>query len=244
MPRKLPRLFVNTSLSPSGKFTLPLKQSHYLSHVLRMTLKDSLLLFNGHEGEWQCEIINNQKKYIDIEVKEMVRPQNQEIPLFLFFAPLKSGPLSFLIEKATELGVTDLQPVWSERTQGRDFNHAKYLLIAQEAAEQCERLTIPSLHMPLSLKEVLTKWDHKKRILVCDERRESRNLFEMLEKETDNMDSVMIGPEGGFSPAEFNWLEQYPQFTFISLGENILRAETASLCALSLMYVKNSLKSY
>ena len=236
MPRKFTRLFVESDLLQEQRLQLNLKESHYVKHVLRLVAGDSLLVFNGRHGEWRAEVAEITKKQTHLDVKELVRPQKDDFPVFLLFASLKMGPLGFLVEKATELGATHLQPLWTDRTQGRDFRHERYLSIAREAAEQSERMSVPTLHTPLTLDVVLSEWKPERSLMVCDERGGAESLLNVLQKSVHPMMScsVMVGPEGGFSPQEFNIMAQFPWLTFVSLGDNILRAETAAIAALSL----------
>ena len=242
MSRKLARLFIAADLFPHQHLHLQGKEAHYVAHVLRLKPGDSLLVFNGREGEWRAEIVKDTKKHLLLDVREKTRSQESEPSLALFFAPLKPGSLSFLLEKATELGVTDFHPVWTQRTQGRDFKSERFLTLIREAAEQSERLSFPHLHMPLFLDELLTQWDQKKTLLVCDERPGTQNVLEVLQKEKETMtNSILMGPEGGFSPEEFARMKQHPGFIFLSLGRHILRAETAALSVLSVFHAYFSL---
>jgi len=239
MPRKLVRLFVESDLFHGQRLSLDLRESHYLVNVLRLTPGDAFLIFNGRDGEWIAEVAQTTKKQTNVNVKELVRSQKDDFPVALLFSPLKAGPLGFLMEKATELGVTDFYPLWTTRTQGRDFRHERYLSIIREASEQSERMCVPSLHKPLFLDKLLTQWDREKELLICDERPGGQNLFDLLQGE-NVMNSVVIGPEGGFSPEEFEFLDRLPNAIFVSLGQNVLRAETAALSALSLLHSKIS----
>lgn len=240
MPRKLVRLFVESDLFQRQRLLLDLRESHYLINVLRLIPGDTFLIFNGRDGEWVAEVAQTNRKQTNVNVKALVRSQKDDFPVALLFSPLKAGPLGFLMEKATELGVTDFYPLWTARTQGRDFRHERYVSIIREAAEQSERMSVPFIHQPLFLDKLLTQWDQEKELLICDERPGGQNLFDLLQGE-NVMDSVMIGPEGGFSPEEFEFLDRLPNATFVSLGRNILRAETAALSALSLLHSKISL---
>ena len=214
--------------------------------MLRLKKNDNIYIFNNANGQWQATIVDDCKKQVVIRVDVNTRPHQNEFALKLVFAPLKPRAMDFLIEKATELGVTSFYPFWSARTQGRDFKEDRYKMIAQEAAEQSERLSLPCFHPPLLLEQFLKKWNPAETIFVGDERRNTGSLFDYLKtsESTEIKDSttssmiVMIGPEGGFTEQEFNLLQNQTFCCFVSLSQTVLRSETAALCALALMQAK------
>lgn len=229
------RLFVECPVLEKGSLVaLDKKQSHYLAHVMRHDRGDSLKIFNGCDGLWQAHIHKDSlKKSYVLEVDELLLPQKVVPEVHLCFAPLKQGPLHFLIEKGTELGVTHFHPLLTERTVVRAFKEEKHRLTALEACEQCERLQVPEL-VPLEpLDTFLSKLNARKEVLyVCDERREK---VEILSKQYNKalIPYLLIGPEGGFSPQEFAKLQRHKAVRFITLSPYILRAETAAIAALS-----------
>ena len=246
MARKFTRLFRPENFFQDQTISLSIEQSHHLNRVLRLKKNDHIYVFNASNGQWQATIHEDCKKQTIIKIDHNTRPPETESPLKLFFTPLKSRAMDFLIEKATELGVTSFHPFWSERTQGRDFKQERYKIIAQEAAEQSERLSLPFFQSPVSLQQLITQWNCKETIFIGDERRNAISLFDYLQtfSLTETKDStktsmiVMIGPEGGFTTQEFNLLQSQSFCRFVSLSQTILRSETAALCALSLMQAK------
>ena len=231
------RLYVETEHLDTGHIVpLNASQIHYLHHVMRLHEGSSLTIFNGYDGEWQAIIVALRKNAGDLKVIELLRPQITASNIHLYFAPLKQDPLRFLIEKSTELGVTYFHPVLTDRTVVRGFNREKARLIAIEAAEQCERVDIPSIADLKNLKAVLSGLGQKNPVIlyVCDERRQATPLLKSLATHPHESPVVLlIGPEGGFSEGEFDYLTQLSFVQFVSLSPYVLRAETACVAALA-----------
>lgn len=236
--RPHPRLFIPTPLANGLQVDLLPKQTHYVLHVLRLQNGDLVRLFNGVDGEWEAQLVHHGKSMVLATLKQQLRPQPSPttFPYHLAFAVLKHDPLRFLIEKATELGVASLTPLITERTQVRTVNLERLHLIAIEAAEQCDRLTVPTFNPLQTLQQFILSQSDTHTLVVGDERREAP-LFQtyLAERSHPNPLVFMIGPEGGFSPAEFSFLEEHPTIARVTLCPHILRAETAGLCALSLL---------
>jgi 16S rRNA (uracil1498-N3)-methyltransferase len=150
--------------------------------------------------------------------------------LTLLFAPIKSARLDFLVEKATELGATHLRPVMTERTQADRVNTRRLRETAREAAEQCGRMDVPIVDEPEKLAAVLAKWPGEAPLYLCAE---SGEAIPMRDAVMAGPGAVLVGPEGGFSPAEFTHLRGLPFVVPVSLGPRILRAETAAIAALT-----------
>ncbi len=247
MARKFTRLFLEENFFKAQKFFLSSEHSHYLLRVLRLKKNDSLYVFNASQGEWLAVIIEDLKKQVIIEIQEQKKKPQIDFLLTLIFAPLKPRAMDILIEKSTELGVTTFQPVWSDRTQGRDFNLKRYKSLSYEASEQSERLTVPEFRSPLTFHQLLEHRPSKDIIFVGDERRQSASFFSLLKESQPEIFTnsstipsmtVMIGPEGGFTDPEFDFLQRQNFCRLISLGPTILKAETACLYALSLAQAK------
>jgi 16S rRNA (uracil1498-N3)-methyltransferase len=229
----LPRLFVSHPLEGGAMLSLSREQSHYLAHVMRCRKGDALRLFNGTEGEWRGEIHAIGRHQVDIMLTEQLRAQQTEPDIWLVFAPLKGDRLHMLIEKSTELGVTALLPVITQHTVHARFNHDKLARYTEEAAEQTERLTVPPVHMVQPLMELLESWPVERRIIFCDESGGGRPIKEALMELPAGSYALLTGPEGGFSKAELEYLHQLPYVIPVGLGPRILRAETASIAALT-----------
>ena len=230
----IPRLYVADELAQGAPLVLTDKAAHYLGNVLRKKGGDSVLLFNGTHGEWRAEITECRKKALELVVHTQTREQYNVPDIGLVFAPIKSGRIDFLVEKATELGVSALYPVKTERTIVSRVNEEKLRLNAIEAAEQTERLDIPQVHPYQPLTHLLNKWDASCPLFYGDESGGGAPADVLLEGKAPPL-AVLIGPEGGFTDAEFRHLRSH-QFTHpLSLGSRILRADTAALASLTLL---------
>lgn len=228
------RLFITADLNAGASFPLDAQQSHYLKHVMRQKAGDTVLVFNGRDGEWQAEILPSKKNMLLATTKQ-TREQKNEKPLSLIFAPIKRGHGDMTIEKASELGVTALYPIITERTVISRVPLDRYAAIAREAAEQCERLSVPELHEAQKLESFIQNWNPQQHILWCAEQGAAQTLANVLQNTAAESYAIMIGPEGGFSDGEFARLRALPFITPVSLGPRILRADTAAISALSLI---------
>ncbi len=222
-----PRLYVDQPLAPGAPVVLRDKPAHYLANVLRLGESGELLLFDGRSGEWRAVIRTAAKKQLILEVLDHIRPAEDLPPLTLAFALVKRPPLEWLIEKATELGVATLQPVITRRTVVDRLNPERLAAIAIEAAEQCGRTRLPTLLDPVPLAKLLDQPGIS--ILFADE----TGGVPLLAAAKPGPTTILIGPEGGFSPEERD-LILATGATGVSLGPRILRAETAALAAVSL----------
>lgn len=214
------RIYVNSELSNSKVVVLNKQQQHYLAKVLRFKDGDIFHAFNAEYGEWQIQY----GKAGCICLKQIRIPAKSET-LWLAFAPIKHDALSFLIEKATELGVTNLQPLITDHTNSQRINMERLEKQVIEASQQCERLDIPIINPPIVLNKFLVNLPESINWYVAMERSEARLYI-------SKSCGFIIGPEGGWSESEKLLLAQ--KAAPISLGNNILRAETAALACLSL----------
>lgn len=204
-----------------------------MKNVLRLKPGDFIRLFNGRDGEWLGEIASLDKKEALIQLQEQTKPQPTESgSVHLLLAPIKKQRLDFLIEKAIELRVTDLHPVLTGRTQVRKINAERIRAQITEAAEQCERLEIPTLHELTKLPDKLAAWDQKIPIIAALEYFDAPHISQI---ELGNDKAFLIGPEGGFEDEEKDLITGFDFVQPASLGESLLRAETAALKCLSLI---------
>ena len=233
------RLYIDAPLIQNGMVTLDRDQSHYIVNVIRMVEGEELLLFNGRDGEWCAEITSAHKKSSVLQVKENTRPQDQQPQLMLVFAPIKKARIDFIAEKATELGVGVLQPVMTDYTQVSRVNLSRLDANAIEAAEQTGRTTLMQINEPISLSKLLEDWPKSRHIIFCDEdcagNPEDAMATKLLSFKGLGQDcAIFIGPEGGFSPRERELISGNDAAISVSLGQNVLRADTAMLAALSI----------
>ncbi|MFN3232389.1 MAG: 16S rRNA (uracil(1498)-N(3))-methyltransferase [Alphaproteobacteria bacterium] len=234
-PSKI-RLYVEAALEGGAEVPLSPGQAHYLRAVMRRDIGAQLYLFNGRDGEWTATLSVLSKKAAAVLVNDKVRDQTQTPDLHLCFAPIKGARLDFVAQKATEMGVSVIQPVLTERTIVRRIKTDRLMANAMEAAEQCECMAVPQVQEPLKLDSLLAGWPSDRTLVFCDEGG-SRNPLEALQSigpETQKW-GVLIGPEGGFSDAERARILAGRNVLPITLGPRILRADTAAIAALSLV---------
>lgn len=235
MSRKESRLYVAHPLSLGAVISFEKEQAHYLQHVMRLGVGDRLLVFSKDQGEWCGTLTRVDKKGVTLEIMSQTRAPVSAPFLGLAFTPLRPNRLSFLIEKATELGVSDLYPVLTRFTSVRQINEERLLAIAIEAAEQCERLDAPTLHPLQDIGSFVGGVSENQRVLLCDEHREDTLLWHHVEG-VQKDPILLIGPEGGFEEDELARLKMHPCVTSVSLGPQVLRAETAALAGLSFFH--------
>ena len=225
-----PRIFVPDALNNGKTINLSAAHAHYFKNVLRRQDGNYIRIFNAKDGEWVATLQNLTKKSGEAALQSQSRPQpNNTYKTALYFAPIKKSRMDILIEKAVELGVTDLIPVITARTENRKFKAERIQSQILEAAEQCERLSIPKLHKTIPIKALPTD----NTIHACIERNETREQSPHISTIKDKNLAFFIGPEGGFSDDEINTTLKKPNIMPISLGERIYRAETASILCLS-----------
>lgn len=225
------RLYLNESLEAKRELTLNPDHSHYLARVLRYQLDDIVNVFNENNGEWQSKVTQITKKAVVIQIEQQLRLPNPTRPLWLAFAPLKNDAMGFLIEKATELGVTHLQPILTERCNTQRLNLERLQKNAIEASQQCERLDVPVVLEAVSL----VSWDKRESIewYVALERADAEPIQKVLQQSKTSAWGFIIGPEGGFTSQEVTLFSK-DKITPINLGPRILRAETAALYVLAI----------
>ena len=228
------RLFVPQPLAVGEGLTLDRQQSHYLAHVMRAAPNEAVLLFNGRDGEWLGRVEALPKSGARLAVETQLRPQALEPDLWLLAAPIKRERIDLVAEKAAELGVSRLVPVFTRRTAMTRVNAERLAAHMIEAAEQCGRLTVPEMAEPVSLDKALAGWPEGRVLLFLDESGGGAPLAEVLAALPEGPAAVLVGPEGGFSDDERRTLAGLPFARPVGLGPRILRAETAAIAALVL----------
>jgi 16S rRNA (uracil1498-N3)-methyltransferase len=228
------RLYVAADLAADLAIEIAPDQTHYLGNVMRQSIGGQVAVFNGRDGEWQAEITALGKRGGNLRCSERLQPQKSETDLWLLFAPVKRSRIDQIVEKATELGASVLWPVPTAYTNVERVNLQRLRARTIEASEQCGRLTVPEVRDPMSLAEVLDAWPADRRLLHFDESGRGEAVMTALKPSNDGTcDAILIGPEGGFSASELDGLHKLPFVTSITLGERILRSETAVIAALA-----------
>lgn len=230
------RLYLPVTLSPNQDLVLPEAAHHYLAHVMRARVGDALEVFDGITGSYVARIIRITSKTTQIHLDHCTNPL--EIitpPLTLAFALVKKPALEKILEKATELGVTTLQPLLTQHTVMRQWNRDRAQAYIIEAAEQTQRNSLPDLRPLMSLHDYLAARQRDgDALLVGDETGASPRLYDVLIGLTPYPSyTLMIGPEGGWAKEELDKILRNPHCHGMTMGRRILRADTAAIAALS-----------
>ena len=233
-PGGLTRLYIDVPLSDAALIPLNDSQAHFLTHVLRAKLGDALRVFNGRDGEWRALVHDIAKRTAILKLEAAIRPQADVPDLWLLLAPIKKTPLDYIVQKATELGIAGIRPVFTRRTIVDRVNTERMRANAVEAAEQSGRLTVPEIAEPTDLAKLIPQWNGDRRIMYCDEAGEAPSAVKALATTPKGPWAILTGPEGGFDPAEREMLRRLSFVTPVSLGPRIMRADTAALAAIAL----------
>jgi 16S rRNA (uracil1498-N3)-methyltransferase len=229
------RLFVEASLSANAGVACTPSQANYLGNVMRLKAGDEILVFNGRDGEWRARVADARKGRFALAAEARTRPQTDGPDIHYLFAPLKKVRLDYMVQKATEMGVAVLQPVMTRRTVAERVNSERMRANAIEAAEQCGVLRLPDVREPAKLAAVLKDWPKDRALVYADEAAAIVSPLEALAAIASGPAALLIGPEGGFDPAERETLRSLPFVHPISLGPRVMRADTAAVAALALM---------
>ena len=231
------RLFFPESLSLNFESKLDRKQSHYLTKVMRIKIGESFSLFNKN-GEWSAKINQISKGLVEFSVIEKLRQKESTKDILLAFSPIKSNYFNFMIQKATELGVTKFIPIIFDRTIVRNINKERLEKIIIEATEQSNRINVPVLEKPQNLKSFLNKHLNKMDLIFTDLNTSKTKLE--INKQSSKPLCAIIGPEGDFSENEREQILNFEGVRPIKINENILRAETATISVISIInYILN-----
>ena len=226
------RLFSLESLSINLKSKLDKSQSHYLTKVMRIKVGENFSLFNSN-GEWSAKITVISKGIAEFLVIEKLRQKDVPKEIWLAFSPIKSNYFNFMIQKATELGVTRFIPIIFDRTIVRKINKERLEKIIIEATEQSNRINIPILEKPQNLKKFLSN-NLKKIDLVFTDLNTTKKKLE-INKEANKPLCAIVGPEGDFSEKERELILNFKSIKSININQNILRAETATISIISII---------
>lgn len=241
-----PRLMIDETLAPGAEIALSEAQARHVGMVLRLGVGDALRVFNAADGEWRAAVTEKTKRAMRVRVEEKLREARAAPDLDLLFAPVKRHATDLIVEKATELGVRRLRPVITQRTIAETVRLDRLAAIAREAAEQTERFDAPDILEPEPLVKALDGGSAARPLIYADEAGDddaqtwggdagrAKPIAEALPSAGGGV-SLLIGPEGGFTPEERRMLRAQSFVIPVSLGPRILRAETAVIAALALI---------
>lgn len=229
------RLWLAADMAAGVQLPLEREQANYLLNVLRLKADDTVLVFNGRDGEWLASVVPEGRKSASLTLVRQTRPQAAAPDLHYLFAPLKHARLDYISQKAVEMGAGVLQPVLTRRTQVSRLNLDRLSANAIEAAEQCGILSLPAIRPELSLDAALAALEPERLLVFCDEAMAQESPLDTLAAAQPGPCAVLIGPEGGFDEAERARINARPNTLRISLGPRILRADTAAVAALAIV---------
>ena len=229
------RLFFSNTLSKNMIDKLDKSQSHYLIKVMRLKKNDIFSLFNK-TGEWEAKILNITKDFVEFKSTKKLRQKENVQELWLAFSPIKSNYQNFMIQKATELGVSKFLPIIFDRTIVRKINKDRLEKIVIEASEQSNRISVPSIEEAQNLKSFLNY--NSMNLIFTDLNSDNKKIEKT--KFSDKPICIIIGPEGDFSEHERQEILSFKGVQALKINDNILRSETAVISAISIInYVIN-----
>jgi len=235
MQKTKTRIFINRAISSNLVIYVKDKQHHYLKNVMRIKVNNKINVFDGLTGEWTSTVIAINRENTALRVIENTKKMHSSPNLWLVFAPIKQNRMSIAIQKATELGVSKIIPCSTEYTNIKNINLKNLYLNAIEASEQSQRLDVPNIEKEVDLKSLLDNWPKDRKLIFCDESKtDNKPIIDTILplKKTTKKWSVLIGPEGGFSGTEKDLILKNNGAISVSLGNTILRSDTAITVAL------------
>ena len=235
MQKSKTRLFIKNKLSIKMVVCIKEKQHHFIKNVLRGKNGDEILLLDNQTGEWCSHIISINRDNTVLQVFKKNKELIQESDIWLAFAPIKQHRINITIQKVTELGISKIIPCLTNYTNNHFINYKNLELNIVEAAEQCERLTLPKLEKQMTLEELLLNQPKNRALIFCNENSNSgSSIYSILNKIKNKFSkwTILIGPEGGFSPKEIEMILKCENNYSVFLGPRILRSDTAATAAL------------
>lgn len=229
------RIYLDKKLNIGLDLILEKEDTHYLNNVMRLREGDNVFLFNSKDGEFKGEIVSFDKKKIKVRLNSKIENTNKPGKISLIFSLIKSSKLDYLIQKCTEIGVKSFVPVISQKSVAKNLNIKRTEKIIKESCEQSNQLILPVIHEVEKLEKKLKSFD-KNSIIFFADINSSNNKIEEVHKNNKNHEFyLLVGPEGDFSLKERDLLNSMSNCIPISLGQNILRSETAAVVGLTLL---------
>jgi 16S rRNA (uracil1498-N3)-methyltransferase len=232
------RLYNPDSIEENSTNLLSKEHTHYVVNVMRLKRGSNINFFNS-EGEWKSEIIFLDKDRVEVKIIEKIKQPKGSSSIELAICLVKKNPMENILQKATELGVSKIIPIISERTEVKELNYDRANKIVIEATEQSNQLSPPKIFKVTKLRDFLNNLDGSSKLLFADVNSTKNLNVETLKQ--SNPISVLIGPEGDFSPSERDSILGNSNVTSFTISRNILRSDTAVISAISLVnFIKNS----
>ena len=238
------RIFIDNYLYPEIEIILSKSQSHYLINVLRKKKGDELYLFNEQNGEWSSLIKSIKTRTVVLIVKKKIRNTSDVVPLdlWLCFGVIKPKNIGYLVQKTSEIGLTKIVPIKTELSEKMKLNYQRLNKICTEAVEQSKGIVIPEVSKEIPLNEILKNWEDDRIIFVCDELKEKYDILKTILDNYQKKIAIFIGPVAGWSKEDINILKKKKPL-FISLGNTLLKADTAAIFALSCFKIVRDFKN-
>ena len=226
------RLYYPNSISKNTTSLLSKEHTHYVANVMRLKRGSNINFFN-QEGEWASEIVFLEKDRVEVKFLNKIKEPLKSSSIELAICLIKKNPMDIILQKATELGVSKITPIISERTEIKELNHDRAKKIVIEATEQSNQFIPPEISKTIRLKDFLNQLNSFNKLFFADINNEDRLKKEDIKD--DNLKTLLVGPEGDFTPDERKMILQNKNTISFSLSNNILRTETATISALSLI---------
>jgi 16S rRNA (uracil1498-N3)-methyltransferase len=234
MPLKV-RIYLNKKLELDLDLVLEKEDAHYLKNVMRLREGDNVFLFNSLDGEFEGKIISSDNNNTKVKLISKTKNISKQAKVSLVFSLIKSSKLDYLIQKCTEVGVKDFIPVISEKSVAKNLNTKRVQKIIKESCEQSNQLFLPAIQEIEKLEKKLKSFDKNSVIFFADINSSNKKIDEVLKSNKNHKFYLLIGPEGDFSLKERDLLNKMTNCIPISLGQNILRSETAAVAGLVLL---------
>ena len=226
------RLYYPNSISKNTTTLLSKEHTHYVANVMRLKRGSNINFFN-QEGEWASEVIFLEKDRVEVKFLNKIKEPLKSSSIELAICLIKKNPMDIILQKATELGVSKITPIISERTEIKELNHDRAKKIVIEATEQSNQFIPPEISKTIKLKDFLNQINSSNKLFFADINNKDRLKKEDIKD--DNLKTLLVGPEGDFTPDERKMILQNKNTISFSLSNNILRTETATISALSLI---------
>ena len=229
------RIYLDKKLNLDLDLILEKEDAHYLKNVMRLREGDNVFLFNSKDGEFKGEIISSDKKNTKVKLISKIDNINKPGKISLIFSLIKSSKLDYLIQKCTEVGVKSFIPVISEKSVAKNFNIKRTEKIIKESCEQSNQLFLPAIHEVEKLEKKVKSFDKNSIIFFADINSSNKKIDEVIKNNKNREFYLLVGPEGDFSLKERDLLKSMNNCIPISLGQNILRSETAAVAGLAIL---------